>query len=270
MDILSVFRMALADRRHGATDVERQLITGLLEYRTTWDRELLRQGALLIQTRSSMANLRHLAETFNEAPNLDEIEHRLLKRQGVLDCLDELLADAGHELVMPRSVVVTISRSSAVEAVLVGAFNRGWRGRVIVLDGTSSGCRPAQADRYSRAGLEVCSLPDGAMMGALAEPSVKSLVLAGADAVGPHRIVNAQGTGLLLNTALRRSIDTAVVADTGKDVGEGVIKDVLNAGPVFTEAGPGRAWPVFEAFSRDLVRERISERGWTASGEDRC
>ncbi len=267
MDLFSVFRTALADDRHGATDVERQLIRSLLECRNSWEREVLLQGASLIGANSPMANLRHLAANLKEVPDLDEIEHLLLQRQGVLDHLDQLLSDAGFDLVMPCSVVVTISRSSAVEAVLVGAFTRGWKGRVVALDGTPSGCGPAQAERYSRAGLEVSSLPDGAMMEAVAEPSGQSLVLVGADAVGPGRIVNAQGTGLLLETALRRGIYTVVVADTGKDVGEGVINDLLVAGPVHREAGPGRAWRVFEAFSRDLVRERVSERGRVQESE---
>ena len=261
MDLLAVFRTALADDRHGATDVERQLIGGLLQCRANWDSEVLLQGASLIGANSPMANLRHLAAKLNEVLDLDEVEHLLLERQGVLDRLDELLVDAGFELVVPHSKVVTISRSSAVEAVLVGAFNRGWRGRVIVLDGTSSGCGPAQADRYSRAGLEVRSLPDGAILEALEMPSEASLVLVGADAVGPRRIVNAQGTGLLLESALRRGIHTAVVADSGKDVGEGVINDLLKADRIHREAGPGRAWPVFEAFSCDLVRERVHQLG---------
>ncbi len=208
-----------------------------------------------------MANLRHLAETLTAPSNLDEIENLLLQRQRVLDHLDQLLADAGAELVMSRSRVVTISRSSAVEAVLVGAFNRGWRGRVVVLDGTSSGCGPAQADRYSRVGLEVRSLPDGAMMEALAGAFGQMLALVGADAVGPRRIANAQGTALLLETASRRDIHTAIVADTGKDVGDRVVADLVEASRIEREAGPGRAWRVFEAFSRDLVRERVSELG---------
>lgn len=267
MDLLSIFRMALADDRHGASDVERQLIRGLLECRNSWDREELRRGVSLIGANSPMANLRHLAANIKEVPELDEIEHLILERQEVLDHLDELLAGAGFDLVMEYSSVVTISRSSTVEAVLVGAFNRGWRGRVIVLDGTSSGCGPAQAERYRRAGLEVRSLPDGAMLEAFEGPLEEVLVLVGADAVGPRRIVNAQGTGLLLETAPCRGIHTVVVADTGKDVGdEDVIDELLRGGRTHREAGSDRSWPVFDAFSRDLVRERVSELGLESEG----
>jgi len=77
----------------------------------------------LIEVNSSMANLMHLAANIKEFPEPDEIECRLVERLGVLDRLDELLAEGGFELVMAYSVVVTISRSSAVEAVLVGAFS---------------------------------------------------------------------------------------------------------------------------------------------------
>ncbi len=259
MNLHSVFRNALHDRECGATDVERRLIEALLESRATWSREALIHGASLLRDRSSMANLVNLAAKLREVPDLDEVEHLLLQRQEILRNLDQRFSDGGFDVVMAYSVVVTISRSSAVEAVLVGAFSRGWSGRIVVLDGTSSGCGPAQAERYDSAGLEVRSLPDGAMMEAIEEPSAQSLVLVGADAVGPRRIVNAQGTSLLLETASRRGIYTAVVADSGKDVGEDVITNLLEAGRIQRESGPARAWPVFEAFSRDLVRERLSE-----------
>jgi translation initiation factor 2B subunit (eIF-2B alpha/beta/delta family) len=261
MDILSVFRLALADRRHGATDVERRLIRSLLECRINWNCEVLLQGASLIEADSLMANLMHLAANIKEFPEPYEIECCLVERLGVLDRLDELLVEAGLELVMPYSVVVTLSRSSAVEAVLVGAHNRRWKGRVIVFDGTPSGCGPAQADRYREAGLEVRSLPDGAMNEVVSVDPGRSVVLVGADAVGPRRVVNAQGTGLLLETASLRGIVTVVVADTGKDVGELEIDRCITKSRIHRELGPGRTWPVFEAISKDLIRERLTEEG---------
>jgi hypothetical protein len=261
MDILEVFRAAVADESHGATDVERRLIEGLLELRIHWDRGVLLRGAALIFRMSSMANLWRLARELNEILDLDEVEHILDTRREVLEHLNQRLSDAGFELVMPRSVVLTISRSSAVEAVLVGAHNRGWKGRVVVFDGTPSGCGPAQADRYREAGLEVRSLPDGAMNEVVSEDHGRSVVLVGADTVGPRRIVNAQGTGLLLETASRRGIVTVVVADTGKDVGELEIDRCIAKSRMHSELGPGRTWPVFEAFSKDLVRERLAEEG---------
>ncbi len=38
------------------------------------------------------------------------------------------------------------------------------------------------------------------------------------------------------------------MADSGKDVGEDVITNLLEAGRIQRESGPARAWPVFEAF----------------------
>ena len=59
--------------------------------------------------------------------------------------------------------------------------------------------------------------------------------------------------------AVRRGIHTAVVADSGKDVAEQTIDDLIKTGGVYKESGPGRSWWVFECFSRDRVRERVSK-----------
>jgi len=261
MDVLDVFRAAVTDDRHGAAEVERHLIEGLLGLRSHWDRGLLHRGSAMVLRMSSMANLWRLAKAFQDISDLDEVEHLLDTRREILKDLRRRLSDGGFPLVMPRSVVMTISRSSAVEAVLVGAHNRGWKGRVIVFDGTPSGCGPAQADRYRVAGLEVRSLPDGVMRDVVSEDPSRSVVLVGADAVGARRFVNAQGTGLLLETASRRGIATVVVADRGKDVGERAIDRCIAKSRMYRELGPGRTWPVFEAFSMDLVRERVTEDG---------
>ncbi len=110
MNLLSVFRMALADRRHGATDVERQLIRSLLEYRTAWGQELLLQGALLIQTRSPMANLRRLAENLKEAPDLEGSGSGEGQRTGTdSDVPTEILARRGSVIKCAPCVILCCS-----------------------------------------------------------------------------------------------------------------------------------------------------------------
>lgn len=252
---------ALADDRHGATDIERRLIRRLLEARTGWSRPEVAGAAAELRERSPMANLRHLAGMIEQADDLSEIERRLERRLDQLDGLGERLADVGFDWVSPKALMCTISRSSAVEAVLTGAWRRGWRGRTVVFDGTASGGGTEQAERLGEFGLTVRSLPDGAMLEELDRGAKTAAVLIGADAVGPERLINARGTALLVESAARRGIPRLVVADSGKNVAEDDIDQLLEAGRTHQETGPGRHWPVFEAVSLRWVEQRLSETG---------
>jgi len=261
MDLAELFAAAADDERRGATEIERRLLRALLDVRQAWTHDGLMRGADVLGERSSMANLRTLADLVLSADDLDMLEDDLRSRAEVIASLDRLLAEAGCRVVSQVGRVVTISRSSAVEAVLVGAAARGWRGRIVVLDGTPSGCGAVQAGRLAERGLEVTSLPDGAMNEALGFRPREVVVLTGADAVGRNRFVNVQGTGLLCECAAHREIRTAIVADTAKDVAATVIDQLLSVGRRQWEPGPGRAWSAFEAVPTDFVTDRISERG---------
>ena len=258
MEIGVSFAAAVGNLRSGATEIEERLITDLLAAREAWNRKGLIDGAGLLEDRTVMANLHQLASVIREAGDLDDLQRRLVERRKVLRRLDTLLAAAGAPLVISHGSVVTISRSSAVEAVLIGAAERRWSGTVVVLDGTVSGCGPDQARRLADRGLEVRSLPDGALLDGLAGLE-DPLVLVGADAVGPRRIVNAQGTRLLLEIARGRGFPALVVADSGKNAPEDLIDRLVTGTRRHEESGPGRSWPVFEVVPRELLTGRIDE-----------
>ena len=258
MEINAAFAAAAEDRWSGATEIERRLVDGLLDLRPVWSRPGLLEGARRLVDDTVMANLHRLATVIRHASNLEELEYRLARRRAVLERLDRLLADSGTPFVLAHRSVVTISRSSAIEAVLAGAADRGWRGFVLVLDGTSSGRGPDQARRLADRGLEVRSLPDGALFAGLAGLE-DPLVLVGADAIGPRRIVNAQGTRLLLEITGEQGFPAIVVADSGKDATEELIDRLVAGTRRHEESGPGRSWPVFEVVSRHLLTGRIDE-----------
>ena len=84
------------------------------------------------------------------------------------------------------------------------------------------------------------------------------VVLVGADAVGGQRFVNSAGTGDFLATARCGDAETVLVADSGKDVTEDVVDEILRLCPLYRES-PEREWPIFEAVPLELVTARVTE-----------
>ncbi len=84
------------------------------------------------------------------------------------------------------------------------------------------------------------------------------VVLVGADAVGGRRFVNSAGTKDLLELARSGRCEAVLVADSGKDVGEDEVDEILGLSPLHRE-GPGREWPIFEAVPLDLITARVTE-----------
>jgi translation initiation factor 2B subunit (eIF-2B alpha/beta/delta family) len=252
-----LFNIASGDRRHGAAVIETRLIEGLLRARRVWTvDELVRGAAMLRAGQPAMANLRSLARRIVE----DEpavLETYMTQRLVVLGELDHRFAEEAWPHVEGCRRVLSLSRSSAVAAVLVGAWDRGWRGETVIFDGTRAGRGCDQARILAESIEGVRSLPDATMPGWLAGD--KTLVVIGADAVSPRRLVNASGTAALLELAAARGVPTMVVADSGKDIADEEIDEILAVGPSASDEDPGRSWPVFEAVACRLATTRIHE-----------
>jgi translation initiation factor 2B subunit (eIF-2B alpha/beta/delta family) len=253
----AVFHRAAGDRVHGASEVERELVDALLAAREDWTVAALAAGAERLRSgQPAMANLRHLARVL-ERGDLAVVESNLRRRRTVLLHLDESLAAAASPAIESARRVLTLSRSSAVAAVLVGSWRRGWRGETVVFDGSPAGGGASQASRLTEAMDRVRSQPDAAMPSWFGDG--RTIVLIGADAVSPERIVNVSGTAALLELAAARSTPVLVVADSGKDLPDDEIDELLRAVPEVVEDGPGRRWRLFEAVSAGLVSRRIRE-----------
>jgi translation initiation factor 2B subunit (eIF-2B alpha/beta/delta family) len=255
-EILELFRRAATDREHGALEIERTLIRGLLDSGARLRLDSLHHGLkTLAEGQPAMANLRAMAAWMAAAESPASCVSRLARRAAVLEELPNRLAANAWPLVENTRVAVTISRSSAVAAVLEGAWRRGWDGSVVVLDGTTSGRGADQAQRLQVSGC-VVSRPDSAASEILEQPSV--IVVVGADAVGRRRFVNSAGTGDLLAAARCTGVDIVLVADSGKDVSEDVVDEIVRLSPIHRETEDA-SWPIFEAVSLDLVTARVTE-----------
>ncbi len=254
-----LFGRAVDDRRHGAVEIEQRLLRDLLEVRRQWTTERLARGAeRLVDGQPAMANLRRLARQLR-VTELPEVESRMGRRLELLDTLGERLAAAAWPLLDGVRRVLTLSRSSAVAAVMSGAWQRGWRGETLVFDGSPAGGGPDQADELARLMTGVRSLPDAVMPSGFGGPATR--VVVGADAVGSDRFVNVSGTALLVELAAARGVPVMVVADTGKDLTEDELAAVLAALPTAGDGAVGRRWPLFEPVSLELVDNRVSEGG---------
>ena len=255
-EILELFRRAATDREHGALEIETTLIRGLLAIEGRSGLGSLHKGLkLLTEGQPAMANLRAMAAWMAAVESPASCVSRLARRAAVLEELPDRFAANAWSLVENSQTVVTISRSSAVAAVVEGGWRRGWVGSVVVLDGTASGRGADQASRLRASGSAV-SRPDSAATQAMEQPSV--VVVVGADAVGRRRFVNSAGTGDLLEAARCAGVETVLVADSGKDVSEDDVDEIIRLSPLH-RAAPDRAWPVFEAVPLELVTVRVTE-----------
>jgi translation initiation factor 2B subunit (eIF-2B alpha/beta/delta family) len=255
-EIIELFQTAAEDREHGAGEIEKTLIRGLLDIEGRLRLDSLHQGLkMLAEGQPAMANLRAMAGWMAAVESPASCVSRLERRAAMLEALPERLATNAWPLLENSRTVVTISRSSAVSAVVEGAWRRGWGGSVVVLEGTASGRGGDQARRLCAFGPAV-SLPDSAALEAVERAS--AVVVVGADAVGRSRFVNSAGTRDLLGQARRRTVKTVVVADSGKNVAEAVVDEIIRMSPVHREE-PGREWPIFEAVPLELVAVRVTE-----------
>ncbi len=253
--VIAAFRDAASDRLHGAAEIEEALVRGLLAVRSRWSMSSIRTGAaMLVEGQPAMANLRSLAE---RAAGLDPpgLGEWLERRMGLLADLPQRLAANAWPLVRTTRLIVTIARSSSVAAVVEGAWVRGWPGSVVVLDGAESGRGWDQARRLATAG-EAVSQPDARACAWLDQPGAVAVV--GADAVSSSLFVNALGTRNLLTLARTQGVAGLLVADTGKDVSEEAVHDILASSPRH-QSGEGRDWAVFEGVPTSLVSARVSE-----------
>lgn len=261
--ILKLFERAANDRQRGATEIERDLLLKLVDALPLVgdeSRKLSEGAALLRAGQPCMANLLRLARCIGRDFRDEKLQQDLEARLTTLLQLGSLLGKNAASTLSAAGTLVTISRSAAVFAAINGAVREGWKGRVFVLDGSPSGRGEEQAQRLGKLGLEVYSLPDAVMLEAFDEPSVAMIVLSGADAVGPRRIVNSQGTQLLMEVAAARGVRRLLIADSGKDLREEELDAVLAASPLKDEA-PGRRWPIFEACPIELFDDRVWEDG---------
>ena len=251
--VLELFRRAAADREHGAAEIEAALIRGLLEHPAALRAESLREGArVLAEGQPVMANLRALAV---EAETASEFTAWLARRTKVLRELPQRLAANAWPHIENSTSVVTLSRSSAVAAALEGAWERGWGGSVVVLEGTASGHGADQARRLEVSGRAI-SRPDTEAVVWL--DVAVAVVLVGADAIGGRRFVNAAGTRQLLELSRQRDVGTVLIADTGKNVREEMVDEIVRRSPLHRES-PDREWPIFEAVPLELVTARVTE-----------
>ncbi len=187
-------------------------------------RWLLILGRQLIGAQPAMASLYRLAndllwavrELSDEAVPAELRERALAfvaQRQSEMTSAIQAAACCAATNLARYTVLLTHSRSAAVEMALLALAQRGLRPRVICGESRPmyEGC--VLAETLARAGLPVTLMADMALFGALAQ--AQALVV-GADAISPAGLVNKVGTATLARAAMERELPVIAVCISHK------------------------------------------------------
>lgn len=259
MDPWDAFRSIARDKRSGAAELAARSAEALQLLAS--DRDVLRAARRILRVHSSMGSLWRVFDVALRGGSLTALHERLESETGAV------AAAAAGWAVPKRARVLTHSASSSVLATLLAAGPRRIPS-VICTVSLPGGEGRAFAARLRRSGFSVRIVADTLIARACAESDV---VLIGADAITPQRIVNKAGTLPLALTAREAGVPCYVVAGTVKMVpdliwnGDGAAPfdatplDALDA--VVTERGPMRAAGVRRAAGRITLDERLERLG---------
>ncbi len=160
------FVRAAEDRRHGASEIERRLIADLLRERTRWT-----SGGLASRRGDSRGRAAGHGQSSEPRPASSRVAIRWQSRSGssgeprcLVGARPSASPPSAWPLIEGTSRILTISRSSAVAAVLKGAWRRGWRGETVVFDGSPGRERGGSGDSARRDyGTPSLAPPDSTM-----------------------------------------------------------------------------------------------------------
>lgn len=235
MDPWDAFRSIARDKRSGAAELAARTTEALQSLSS--ERDVLRAARRILRVHSPMGSLWRVFDVALRGGSLTALSERLAAETGAV-----AVAAAGWA-VPKRARVLTHSASSSVFATLTKAGPR----RIASVTCTVSlpgGEGRAFAVRLRRAGFSVRTVADALIGRACADADV---VLVGADAITPERIVNKAGTLPLALTARETGVPCYAIAGTGK-----MVPDLIWSGD---EAAP------FDATPLDVLDAVVTERG---------
>lgn len=255
MDPWDAFRLIARDKRSGAAELAARTADALQSLSS--DRDVVRAARRILRVHAPMGSLWRVFDVALRGGSLPALRERLESEAGAVAA-----AAAGWAL-PKRARVLTHSASSSVLATLVAAGPR----RVQSVTCTTSlpgGEGRAFAARLRRAGFSVRIVADTLIARACADADV---VMVGADAITPQRIVNKAGTLPLALTARETGVPCYVVAGTAKMVPDLIWSPdaaaAFDATPIdaidalVTERGPMRAAGVRRAAGRVTLDPRL-------------
>lgn len=222
-----------SDAVHGAGYITSQAVDLLnrvpddVENASEYFRERVRE---LIASHPSMALLRNMARIFLGTPD---------PQSAIADWWSEQLfqqeqsAEAAAALTLPAKRVLTLSHSSAVQAVLRRLVDAKWPGQVLIGESRPLCEGRMTAQLAGVMGLDVTLLADAALIG---EVSRDDVVLLGSDWVDSQQWLNKIGSRGLAQSAHLHGARTYVVITTGR----------IGFGTTVPDQGhdPVELWPV--------------------------
>ena len=187
----------------------------------------------------AMAPMFHLAERLRRAAQSDRLPasiarccHELLEQ---IESSDAAIARHALALFPNDAIVLTHSYSATVAAVLEGAHSAGKLRRVIATESRPV-CEGVQlARRLAESGIAVDLVVDAAMTHVITEAQ---LVLAGADTLSAHGLVNKIGTRLAALAAREQGLPFYVACSSLKIAPAGFVPTVERPRPA-SEIVPG-------------------------------
>ncbi len=183
-------------------------------------------------TAAAIANLRNLVY---EAPDIAALVGKLAGEADRLRSIPRLLAKQGATLIKPDQSVLVHSLSASVRAVLDHARTMSEFSVACTVDDAAGEGRQMAAELMeSGFSVEALSVEDAAsFVGGV------DLVLCGADAIGPGRMINKEGTARIAQAGLDGRVPRYVVAGTDKILAEELFFEAaIRAGAIAMELVP--------------------------------
>ncbi|HVR95285.1 MAG TPA: hypothetical protein VMW27_01630 [Thermoanaerobaculia bacterium] len=283
---MTLFEEILADRVHGASEVEARLLRTLLQAGPPGPDDLRELTRAVLRHQPSMANLLTLLNDLWLAQDRGEpwegtIRGRLDRSLEKLD--RSFLASLGESLGgLDRSrpvTLITLSRSGTVLRALIAAHQEGVGLRVVVGEGRPGGEGKDTARDLAGAGIDTWVAADAALPALLHEPDTLTLpfkveigrtaVVVGTDAVSDAFFLNKIGTYGLALAAKRAGVPLLLLTNESKLLPPALARSVaVQTGDPAELGAPGKALNFyFERVPLNLVSLAILGAGTLRPGE---
>jgi translation initiation factor 2B subunit (eIF-2B alpha/beta/delta family) len=213
------------DRTSGAGEIENRIYVYLMSALRIF------RDKPIGEFREALAQIKKLLERVEKSTgknDFESIRENLAVYKKNIEFNRQLTINTAAGKICRYDVIFTLSNSSAVSRSISGAKERGWEGKLNMVESRPRNEGTILASDLARAGIPV-NISVDANIPILVKNS--KAVFLGADAVTPTYFVNKTGSAIVLEFAAKYRKPVFVVADTGKIISDRIYKFIPDENP---------------------------------------